>query len=277
MEPFNSNHNGNSTAILLIKDNINQTKFYVKVPLSISGLDLMNEIETQNDKLKGQKFRLVFAGKLLNDYFSLHRQGIKNTSVIYLIHQKIQETETSNDSENTIKINDNSAFLYIFQVGQKCTRTRKVKLFLNSLINKLDAAFSTNSLYVYNGMVLDKTNTFNFYNIKNEATIVFIPEGLSKANPGLLDKWINLTNDACRFQTLIDSNTKKTCARESSRLIDIKYNNLELKKRSYHSVFNENNINKQLSNYHYDDSEITKTQYGPIGSPSENPLPNIFA
>lgn len=76
-------------ATLQINDRINCTKFYIKVLLSNSGLDLKNDIECEQNNLSADSIRLVFSGNLLNDYFSLSHQGIKHGSVIFLIPKKV--------------------------------------------------------------------------------------------------------------------------------------------------------------------------------------------
>lgn len=251
MKSFQINHDENLIVILHIKDNINQSNFYVKVPLSISGHDLKKEIESQNENLEYQNMRLVFNGKLLSDYFSLYHQGIKNSSVIYLIPQKVQKIEDNETLETPLNNNKSSTKqrLRVFQVSQTCVRAKTVELYLKSSIFKLDGVFTTNTLYIYHGTILDKTKTFEYYNIINESTIIILPADLAKANPSFLEKWIKITNDSDGFQLMIDSKAKKSCIRESSRLIDISYNNLELKRKAYFSVFNENRINRNIPNY----------------------------
>lgn len=280
MKSFNYK-NVNNQIILTIKDRINQSTFDINASQDISGLDLKNAIEEKIENLKAQDIRLVYSGHQLNDYFSLHHQGIKNKSILYLIPQKVKKLEDdqisdkSDQSLNSNGASSTASFLNVFQVSNRCVRIRKIKLFLNYLIIKLDHAFQPDSIYIFNGIVLDKSKPFEYYNIKNESTIVFIPKELSLSNPILLEKWLKLTNDPDCFQTLVDSKTKKSCSKEGSRLIDLKYNNIELKKNRYRSILNDTNLSKNFSNYYQNDKTQLITNYGQIDSPSVDPLPGF--
>ncbi|KAK8896383.1 hypothetical protein M9Y10_014281 [Tritrichomonas musculus] len=231
--------------ILQVKDFINRTFFSITTHLTNTALDLKHEVESERDNLSAQNMRLVFSGHLLNDYFTLISQGIKNGSTLYLISEKPQHNakdEFKNDSVCSSKPNESkssTSLLHIFQVSRSCVRARHVKLSLNNAIISLDQAFSSNTIYIFSGEILDKTRSFEYYNITNESTIVLLPIDYSNSDPSIMEKWLKLTNDKENFQSLVDSNTKKSCTRENSRLIDLKYNNLELNRKQFLSFYNE--------------------------------------
>lgn len=76
---------------LLINDKINKSKFIIKTQLMNSGLDLKKEIENEREILSYNKIRLVSSGFLINDFYSLQYQGIKNGSIIYLISENYKK------------------------------------------------------------------------------------------------------------------------------------------------------------------------------------------
>lgn len=78
-----------SIVTLQINDRINFTRFYIRVHLEKSGFDLKNEIELEHEGLSANNIRLIFAGRVLDDYFSLYHQGIKHGSIIFLIAKKV--------------------------------------------------------------------------------------------------------------------------------------------------------------------------------------------
>lgn len=235
---------------LKIRDNINNEVFDIKVPLSYSGYDLKMEIANEHENLFADNMRLVFSGKLLNDFFSLDFQKIKNNSAIFLISQPKPKKDLD-EPENQIKNVDNNdsstTLLHILQVNPRVVNKRKAKLRLESYIVNMDHIFSSNTIYIYHGEILDKYQTFDYYGIHNDSIIVVLPEDYSNENPALLDKWIKMSSDSETFQNLISSNANKSCKAENSRLIDMRYNNIELNRKHYLSVFNEQNVN--LNNY----------------------------
>ena len=84
----------------------------------------------------------------------------------------------------------------------------------------------------------------------------------------MINKWLKLSKENGRFQSYINL---RSCALQSSRIADIKFNNMELKRRRFRSIFNENQVKYNLS--HIDDKTQLITNYDPIDSPSVNPLP----
>lgn len=89
MDKVNANLISKSMVTLKVNDKINFTQFFIKVNLTNSGFDLKNEIEIEREDLSARDIRLIFSGRILDDYFSLFHQGIKDGSEIFLIAKKV--------------------------------------------------------------------------------------------------------------------------------------------------------------------------------------------
>lgn len=235
-------------ATILIKDKINREIFNITINLTNSVLDLKKEIEFIRDDKSLSNIRLVHSGYLLNDFFSLYSQGVKSGSTIYLI----QELTCKNGNNSTIDHNTDflkNAFssypkIHVLFLKPLLPCIKIIKICLNMNISSMDTAFTQNTIYLFKGEILDKQQTFKYYNINDNDSLVCIPVDSAQYNSFLVDKWLKRTNDSENFQMYIDSNTKKSCQNENAKKADIRYHRIELNKKRYFRTFNESRIDE---------------------------------
>lgn len=138
----------------------------------------------------------------------------------YCIEQK--ETNTS----NVISI-----FLY-----QPHMRIQRLRVKSDRMISMLSRNYIRDMAFIFNGQILNKEKSFSFYGIPDGSKIAMIPEDAMKADPTFQEKWINITCDKENFDKKIEMSINPNCRREMSRLNDIRYQKLEMKRRT-HSFF----------------------------------------
>lgn len=206
----------------------------------------------------------------------------------YIIDQK------ESNSPNIISI-----FLY-----QPHMRIQRLRVKSDRTISTLSSNYIRDMTFIYKGQILNKDQTFSFYDIPDGSKIAMIPEDAMKANPSFREKWLNITCDKENFDKKIEMSTNSDCRKEMSRLSDIRYQKLELKRRN-HSFFIRSRMNtnsqnffssssekeannsegsNQVNNYYFDlykkgskKNEIQlNVNYEPSDVPSADPLPIIW-
>lgn len=262
-----------------IKNLINQEIFYININLTSSVFDLKKEIESQQENISASGIRLVFSGHLLNDFFSLYSQGVKNDSIIYLIGGEYNKNSSNSFDIENESIYRSTSFLlkpniHVLQLKPFFSCIKSIRIRLNSQISTLDKAFSVDSKYIFKGEVLDKEQTFEYYSIISGDSIVSIQCEYTEENSNLIEKWIKRTNDYETYQKFIDSNVKTNCQNENAKRIDIRYHKIELNKKRYYKMFNENRIEKDyLPSASKKDGIKLNINYQKPSSPSTNKLP----
>lgn len=124
-----------------------------------------------------------------------------------------------------------SIFLY-----QPHMRIQRLRVKSDRTISSLSRNYLRDMTFIFNGQILNKDQTFSFYCIPDGSKIAMIPEDAMKADPTFREKWLNITCDKENFDKKIEMSTNSDCRKEMSRLSDIRYQKLELKRRN-HSFF----------------------------------------
>lgn len=118
-------------------------------------------------------------------------------------------------------------------VYQPFVRIRHIKLNAYCSIDILNGLYSPNSIYIFNGQILDTKRSFASYNLVNGNKIVCLPSHIEKSNPQYMEKWLRLTSDKENFEKRIDLNIKQSSRKELARIKDIKFQKLELKRKRF--------------------------------------------
>lgn len=205
---------------------------------------------------------------------------LENNDAIYndfSMNPLSSERIISSMTNNNLSSDDDRITIYVYQPN---ARIRHIRLNKNSLISVLNAVYPKDSLYIYNGEILDNSKSFVYYNINKDNIIVLISSDMNKQNPNFSDKWLRLTNDKEKFEEMISLILDKNNRREIARLRDIRSMKNELKRRRFGSTskvlntqfcktenqFKENNKEGEQLNVGYDS----------LNSPSIDPLPIIW-
>lgn len=202
-------------------------------------------------------------------------EGNEDLEHLCSISNKYNSTDEIAD-HNSLKINDeinpDIIKIYVIQPG---IRIRYIRLNRNSPISILTRVYDKNSIYIYQGRILDTEKSFIDSNIKNHNKIVLIPSSVNENNPAFTKKWLILTSNQENFEDRIEFSMKRGNRQEIARLKDLRNNKLE-RKRSF--------LNKYLNNQNTKSSVILKKSknyqlnidYKKGTSPSINPLPIIW-
>lgn len=176
-------------------------------------------------------------------------------------------------------INHNIMKIYVYQPFM---RIRHIKLNMLSPISILSRIYPPNSIYIFNGQILDVSKSFLFYNIKNENKIVLITSLMKKSDPKLVDKWIKNTTDQESFEERVDLNINKNCRRELARIKDIKFYKLEIKRKTFGKFLKNQNTDLMNSNSFnanrnkFQEEIDLKIDYNQLKEPSFDPLPVLW-
>ncbi|KAK8896620.1 hypothetical protein M9Y10_014531 [Tritrichomonas musculus] len=177
------------------------------------------------------------------------------------------------------KIMHNNMKIYVYQPFM---RIRHIKLNMLSPISILSRIYPPNSIYIFNGQILDVSKSFSFYNIKNENKIVLITSLMKKSDPKLVDKWIKNTTDQDSFEERVDLNINKNCRRELARIKDIKFYKLEIKRKTFGKFLKNQNTDLMNSNSFnanrnkFQEEIDLKIDYNQLKEPSFDPLPVLW-
>lgn len=181
------------------------------------------------------------------------------------------------DPEQMIMHNIMKIYVY-----QPFMRIRHIKLNMLSPISILSRIYPPNSIYIFNGQILDVSKSFSFYNIKNENKIVLITSLMKKSDPKLVDKWIKNTTDQDSFEERVDLNINKNCRRELARIKDIKFYKLEIKRKTFGKFLKNQNTDLMNSNSFnanrnkFQEEIDLKIDYNQLKEPSFDPLPVLW-
>lgn len=187
-------------------------------------------------------------------------------------YNSIDEIADHNSLNINDEINPDIIKIYVIQPG---IRIRYIRLNRNSPISILTRVYDKNSIYIYQGRILDTEKSFIDSNIKNHNKIVLIHSLVNENNPAFTKKWLILTSNQENFEDRIEFSMKRGNRQEIARLKDLRNNKLE-RKRSF--------LNKYLTNQNTKSSVIFKKSknyqlnidYKKGSSPSINPLPTIW-
>lgn len=167
--------------------------------------------------------------------------------------------------------------IFVYEPG---IRIRSINLDFNYSISVLNRIYPNDSIYIYNGHVLDTQKSFKFYNMENGNKIVLVRKIDLQQNPNIIDKWINLTNKKDEFEEKINLNIKSDYRREIARIKDIKFCKMTNKKKRFNNFINshfKDEIKSFNAGQNKKQEEIeTNIDYKSLTSPSDAPLPIVW-
>ena len=217
----------------------------------------------------------------LNNYFttsltSLHyiMDYIKNdhrNSTLNEINIKMQLACNNSQSCIESELTNEKEFIRIY-VYQPFVRIRYIRLKENSCISVLSSIYSPDSIYIYDGQILNSDKTFREYNIGEGNKMVLLPSSMMVSNYSFVEKWLKLTSNKESFEEKIDLNMVKGSQKELARIKDIKFNKLDEKKKFLGKYFN---THKKTYKKERNQPEL-KCDYEPPQNPSCHPLPILW-
>lgn len=151
------------------------------------------------------------------------------------------------DKNSLTSMNITNIYLY-----QPHMRIQHIKVKSDRPISTLSRQYVSDMAFIFNGQILDKEKTFSDYAIVDGSKIVMLPEEAIKNDLTFKEKWLNITSDKENFDKKIEISVNSVCRKEISRLNDIKYQKLEMKRRTHSffvnsrfgaPIFNENSSN----------------------------------
>lgn len=201
------------------------------------------------------------------------------------------------DSNETICANEPSSFIsnlpsdvLKIYVYQPFVRIRHIKINGLCPISILNGLYPSDSVYIFNGQILDSQKSFLSYNLVNGSKVVLLPSHVTQSNPQFLEKWLRLTGDKDNFEQRIDLNINQNSRRELAKIKDLKIQKLELKRKRFNSYVKSRTMlqtkldNPYLSNDKGDNDEINSScnttlniNFKTSDSPSSKPLPVLWA
>lgn len=196
------------------------------------------------------------------------------------------------DRNETICTNEPSNFLPSFPsnilriyIYQPFIRIRSIKLNAYVPISILNNMYPPDSIYIFNGQVLDTQRSFVSYQITNGNKIVLLPSHVKNSNINYMEKWLKLTGDKENFEKRIELNIKQNSRMELARLKDLKFQKFELKRKRFNSYLKSRAIfqaNPDSLNYfsnnemNANDGIVLNTDFESDDSPSCEPLPVLW-
>lgn len=168
--------------------------------------------------------------------------------------------------EKEMKIYVLQPFLHIIQI----------KLNANIPISTLNNLFPYESLFLYNGQILDSQKNFIEYKISDNGKIVMIPSFLLKSNPSFIEKWLKETKNRENFEFKINIRINKRNNNELARLKDLKLFKKEMRQKNMKKFNKKEKVLKYYLNFLNDAKDKLKTDYVSLNSPSCSPLPILW-
>ena len=142
----------------------------------------------------------------------------------------------------------------------------------------MNRIYPIDSIYIFNGLILDNKKSFSDYGIKNDDKIVLISSKETNRNSGLLDKWIKITEDKNHFEERMSYNIKRENRQEIARLRDIKAFKYEMKPKRFGK--NRQSTMNQHLNYHSTNNNYNQIplnlKYDHPEEPLDSALPIIW-
>lgn len=199
-------------------------------------------------------------------------------------HSHNQEYKEINNNlqfnESLFKQVDDRSMIMTIYVYQPCVRIRHIKLNAMNSISILGRVYPCDSIYIFKGQILDISKTFFDYRISNENKIVLISPYMTRSDSYLVEKWIKITNDYENFDERISISINKNSRTELSRIKDIKFFKLEIKRKKFDKFIKKHAVDESDSieykkNLFKNDIKLN-IDYDSIDSPLTDPLPVIW-
>lgn len=151
----------------------------------------------------------------------------------------------NNNYPNFIKI-------YLYQPHM---RIQILNIKSDRAISSLSNHYLKEMIFIFNGQILDKEKSFSFYKIPYGSKIAIFPKDVMKSDSSFQEKWIKITLDKEKFDKMIEMSVDANYRKELSRLRDMRYQKMELKKENIIFLFHQmihmhqlqTKINKMIS------------------------------
>lgn len=202
-----------------------------------------------------------------------------------------QDTIYENEPNGSISCGSSISTDYIrIYVYQPFLRIKHIKLDSHESISILNQLYPSDSIYLFNGQILDNNKPFFYYDIENGNKIVLLSSSHVASNPHLIEKWKKLTSDKSNFEYNINLNINKSTRFEVAKLRDLRFNKIEVKKRrlrdfyrskiksqKYLGLFDNFNMNFDSNENEKDieNSDLIINYISPV-CPSNDPLPILW-
>lgn len=166
--------------------------------------------------------------------------------------------------------------IYIYVIVP-LTRVSHIKLNPNNSISVLNQVYQPNSMYIFNGKILDIQKSFVYYRICSENKIVNISQSMLKKDPNIVEKWMKLTSDKENFEKKVDTSINKKNRNEIARLRDMKFIKCEFKKKHLGSYLQKFHAKKTNNIFEYEKEDLNlNLDYEKTDSPSCEALPILW-
>lgn len=195
------------------------------------------------------------------------------------------ETICANEPSFISNLPSDALRIYVYQ---PFVRIRHIKINGLCPISILNGLYPSDSVYIFNGQILDSQKSFLFYNLVNGSKVVLLPSHVKQSNPQFLEKWLRLTSDKENFEQRINLNINQNSRKELAKIKDLKIQRLELKRKRFNSYIRSRTMlqTKLDDPYLLNDKgdEINSScnttlniNFEASDSPSSKPLPILWA
>ncbi|OHT08192.1 hypothetical protein TRFO_23331 [Tritrichomonas foetus] len=161
-----------------------------------------------------------------------------------------------------------------------CSPHRQIRFVsakLSGLIRSLQVLWPDSpKKFIYNGIELSESLTFDFYGIKSGESIIALP---CNSTTDADDEWKRVTSEKSEFNELVQAMTNPKTVSEASRLRDLRLNAIEKKSRVFNKI-KRAYVDVEFNKFAVPCKEAKETKLiidtqGHL-APSEEPLPVLW-
>lgn len=177
-----------------------------------------------------------------------------------------------NSAKNPESSTDNHSKDIVIYVYQPYIRIKRIKLDVDSHISILSKVFPQDSIYIFNGQILEINKTFSDYQIINDSKIVLITPLMLADDSELVLKWTKISKDFDALEERINFLICSSSREELSRIKDIRIFKREMKRKNYSKFLESRDSSQRYINEFQKEIKL-KIKYQPAKEPSEDPFP----
>lgn len=178
----------------------------------------------------------------------------------------------SNSAKNPESSTDNHSKDIIIYVYQPYIRIKRIKLDVDSHISILSKVFPQDSIYIFNGQILEINKTFSDYQIINDSKIVLITPLMLADDSELVLKWSKISKDFDALEERINFLICSSSREELARIKDIRIFKREMKRKNYSKFLESRDSSQRYINEFQKEIKL-KIKYQHAKEPSEDPFP----
>lgn len=177
-----------------------------------------------------------------------------------------------NSAKNPESSKDSHSKDIIIYVYQPYIRIKRIKLDVDCHISILSRVFPQDSIYIFNGQILEINKTFSDYQIINDSTVVLITPLMLADDSELVLKWSKKSKDFDALEERINFLICSSSREELARIKDIRIFNREMKRKNYSKFLESRDSSQRYINEFQKEIKL-KIKYQPAKEPSEDPFP----